>query len=68
MANLSNICLQSHVKPFSSTGVSRDIINEGTLKTYGVIFTCLNTRAIHIKLSGDLSTDPFILSLRRFLA
>ena len=41
--------------------------NQGTLKTYGVIFICLNTRAIHIKLSSDLSTDSFILSLRRLL-
>ena len=42
--------------------------NQGTLKTYGAIFTCLNTKAIHIELSGDLSTDFFILSLCRFLA
>ena len=78
MENLTNIRLQSHVNPFSNTGVDyfgriqaktsrKTRRNQGTLKTYGVIFTCLNTTAIHIELSSDLSTDSFILSLRRFL-
>ena len=75
MANLP----KSHIKPFSNTGVDylapiqaktsrKTRRNQGKLKTYGVIFTCLNIRAILIELSGDLSTDFFILSLRRFLA
>ena len=79
MTNLPNIYLQSHVKPFSNTAVDyfrptqvktsrKTRRNQGTLKTYAVIFTYLNTRAIHIELSGDLSTDSFILSLRRFHA
>ena len=77
MANLSNIRLQSHVKPFSNTGVDyfwpiqaktfrKTRRNQKTLKTYEVIFTCLNTRAIHIELSGDLSTDSFFQSLHTF--
>ena len=79
MTNLPNIHLQSHLKPFSNTAVDyfrpiqvktsrKNRRNQGTLKTYAVIFTYLNTRAIHIELSGDLSTDSFILSLRRFHA
>ena len=79
MANLPNIHLQSHVKPFSNTALDyfgpiqaktsrKTRRNQGTLNTYEVIFTCLNTRAIHIELSGGLSTVSFILSLRRFLA
>ena len=78
MENLPNIRLQSHVNPFSNTDVDyfgriqaktsrKTRRNQGTLKTYGVIFTCLNTTAIHIELSSDLSTDSFFLSLRRFL-
>ena len=50
MANLPNICLQSHVKPFSNTDVDyfrpiqvktshKTRRSQGTLKTYGVIFT-----------------------------
>ena len=73
MANLPNIRLQSHVKPFSNTGVDylgpieaktsrKTRRNQGALKTYGVLFTCLNKRVIHIELPGDLSTDYFILS------
>ena len=59
IANLLNIHLQSHVKPFSNTSVDyfgpiqaktsrKTRRNQGTLKTSGAIFTCLNTRAIHI--------------------
>ena len=33
-----------------------------------MIFTCLTTSAIHIKLAGDLSTDSFLLALRRFIS
>ena len=35
---------------------------------YRVIFTCLTTHAIHIKLVGDLSTDSFLLALRRLIS
>ena len=30
--------------------------------------TCLSTRAVHLDLAGDMSTDSFILALRRFTA
>ena len=39
-----------------------------TAKYYGVIFTCLNTRAVHLELAVDYSTMEFIQVLRRFLA
>ena len=35
-------------------------------KGYGVIFTCLLTRAVYVDLSSDYSTDAFLLVLRRF--
>ena len=39
-----------------------------TVKIYGAIFTCLVTRAVHIKMSVSLNTDAFINTLRRFIA
>ena len=42
--------------------------NSGTAKRYGVLFTCLMTRTVHIELAKDLSTDAFILTLRRFIS
>ena len=35
---------------------------------YGVIFTCMLTRAVHLDLATDYSTDGFILVLRRFIS
>ena len=37
-------------------------------KAYGAIFTCLVTRAIHLELVTDLSTDMFLMALRRFIS
>ena len=37
-----------------------------TAKHYGVIFTCWNTRAVHLELAVDCSTMEFMQVLRRF--
>ena len=42
--------------------------NQAIAKRYGVIFTCLTVRAVHIALASDLTTDVFLLTLRRFIA
>lgn len=39
-----------------------------TTKHYGVIFTCLNTRAVHLELAVDCSTMEYMQVLRRFFA
>ena len=41
---------------------------KGVKKCFVVLFTCLTTRAIHIGLAEDLSTDGFLLALRRFIS
>jgi hypothetical protein len=60
----------SESPPFTYAGVDLFgpwIIKEGRkeLKRYGVIFTCLASRAVHIEVASSLSTDSFINALRR---
>ena len=39
-----------------------------TAKHYGVIFTCLNTRAVHCEIATDASTMAFLQVLKRFFS
>ena len=38
-----------------------------TIKRYGVLITCLATRAVYIDIADSLSTDDFLLTLHRFM-
>ena len=42
--------------------------SSGSKKVWVCLFTCLVTRAIHLELIMDMSTEMFLLGLRRFVA
>ena len=74
MANLPRSRLEPFTPPFYYTacdyfGPYKDKISRNkTAKHYGVIFTCLNTRGVHLEVAVDYSTMEFIQTLRRFFA
>ena len=73
MADLPPRRLTPNKPPFSSVGVDffgPFLTRKGrsNSKRYGVIFTCLTTRAIHLEVAYNLDTSSFIQALRRFVA
>ncbi|KAJ0004820.1 hypothetical protein NQD34_011034 [Periophthalmus magnuspinnatus] len=59
--------------PFSYCGIDcfgPFYVKEGRkeLKRYGLLFTCMCSRAIHIEMLDDLTSDAFINALRCFIA
>lgn len=64
-------------KPFEKTGVDyggpflvTPFKGRGykTTKAYICLFICLTTKAVHLELASDLTTEAFIATFRRFLA
>ncbi|XP_068207476.1 uncharacterized protein [Palaemon carinicauda] len=73
MADLPPDRVESGKPPFYRTGVDLFgpfFVKRGRtqMKHWGVIFTCLNMRAIHLEVASNLKSDSFISSFRRFLA
>ena len=73
MADLPSDRVTPDKPPFSFVGVDcfgPFIVKRGHSleKRYGVIFTCLSIRAIHIEVAHSMDTDSFVNALRRFMA
>ena len=77
MSNIPSDQLAVNEKPFLNSGVDyfgpvlikssrRTRLNPTSAKRYRVLFTCLTTRVVDLELPHDMSTDAFLLALRRF--
>ncbi|XP_063245165.1 uncharacterized protein LOC134546326 [Bacillus rossius redtenbacheri] len=65
------------VKPFSKAGVDyagpffiklARVRKVTLLKAYLCIFVCFTTKAVHVELASDLSTEVFLAAYKRFIA
>ncbi len=73
MASLPEDRLLPDKPPFTNVGVDYfgpfDVKRgRSTVKRYGVLFTCLTIRAVHIEVADSLDTDSCINALRRFIS
>ncbi|XP_076629121.1 uncharacterized protein LOC143345645 [Colletes latitarsis] len=64
-------------RPFLVAGVDycgpfhikkKKLRNTKTIKTYTAIFVCFSTKAVHIELVSDLTSDAFLAALKRSIA
>ena len=73
MASLPENRITSSKPPFTYVGLDcfgPFTVRRGrtTAKRYGVLFTCLAIRAVHIEVLHSMDTESFINALRRFIA
>jgi hypothetical protein len=59
--------------PFSNVGLDyfgpmHVPVKRSTEKRYGVLYTCLATRAVHLELVNTQDTDSCLMAWRRFVA
>ena len=71
MAPLPEARLASFMRPFSYVGLDLfgpilTKFNRSSLKRWVALFTCLTIRAVHVEIVYSLTTEPCIMSIRRF--
>lgn len=72
MSELPNVRINGDEPAFTHVGLDyfgpfEITCSRKKVKRYGVIFTCLSSRAIHLEVAYSLDTDSFINALRRFM-
>lgn len=73
MADLPKERVTPEEPPFTRVGMDffgPFLVKQGrsSVKRYGVIFTCLAIRAVHLEVAHSLDTDSCVNSIRRFVA
>ena len=74
MADLPSLRLAPQTPPFYYTALDYfgpfkvKVGRNKTAKHYGVLFTCLNTRAVHLEMAVDCTTMELMQVLRRFFS
>ena len=73
MAPLPDVRTECFIPPFTNSGVDylgpmNVVVGRRRETRYGVLFTCLNVRAVHLEIANSLSTDSMMMALRRMIA
>ena len=73
MAQLPPVRTEGFVAPSTNTRIDYFVPFQVTIgrrkeKRYGILFTCLAIRAVHLEIAHSLSTDSMIMALRRIVA
>ncbi|XP_046339933.2 uncharacterized protein LOC124121032 [Haliotis rufescens] len=73
MSDLPDERITPDLPPFTNVGMDffgpfKVIRGRTSVKRYGVVFTCMNLRAIHLEAAATLDTDSCIHAIRRFVA
>lgn len=73
MGNLPLCRIERPKRPFEFVGMDYFgpyfvTVGRSSVKRYGVLFTCLSIRAVHLEVAHSLTTDSTIMAIQRFIA
>ena len=72
MGDLPPERMSTYTRPFYYTGIDyfgplEIAVGRRREKRWGVVFTCMTVRAVHIEIAPSLSTDSFLMVLKQFI-
>lgn len=68
MGQLPRVRLDYGCRPRSDFGPTEVAVGRRREKRYGVLFTCMVCRAVHIEVAASLSTDSFLMAWSQFVS